>query len=452
MTRILRLAMIRIEKLIQNTRLKLKLYSKRSFFYSLYCVIFILNSWGLSAQSSSFRDAVFNSDIKSVQLYSSGSFLSQPVLTLGGEEQLVLKFDDLSGQVKNYSYTILHCDADWNESSILQPEYLDGFSENQLNDYALSFNTTVHYVNYQLMIPNEQVELKYSGNYILLVFESGQQDKPVLSKRFFVLDRKVGVDGLVKKATFDPYMGDNQEVDFSIQHGQLKLDDPFREIKVVVMKNRRWDNAIADLKPVFVKQNQLVYDYDDKNVFPGGNEYRYFDMRSWRYVGENVEALELFQPYYHLTLVKDEIRSNKNYFSYREMNGNFTVECQDRIQDYDTECDYGFVHFRLAVPVPLVGGKVHVFGALTNRELTEQTAMTWNPELKQYEASLILKQGYYNYQYVYVSKEKTIAEESVLEGSHYETENDYQIFVYYRSLSGRYDQLVGFTQLNSAGL
>ncbi|WP_163718060.1 type IX secretion system plug protein [Mangrovibacterium lignilyticum] len=412
-------------------------------------IILSLNSWAQSGQEPTFEDAVFNSEIKSVQLFQKGDQLSMPILKLGNDDQLLLKFDDLSGDTKSYSYTILQCDADWHESFLIQSEYLGGFFENPLEDYALSFNTTMKYTNYQLLIPNDRVELRYSGNYVLIVYEGNDRDKVILTRRFYVLETKVEVSGTVKRATFDPYKGDNQEVDFSIFPGQLKLDDPFQEVKIVVMKNRRSDNAIRGLKPLFVRKNELVYDYDKENVFAGGNEYRYFDIRSWEYNGENVAAVEQYQPYYHVTLLTDQIRSNKKYFFYREMNGNYTVESQDRIQDPDTECDYGFVHFTLAVPVPLVGGSVHVFGALTDRATNASNEMTWNAETKEYELALLLKQGYYNYQYVYVPEGERKAEESVLEGSFYETENDYQIFVYYKRQSGRYDQLVGFQELTS---
>ncbi|PTN07857.1 DUF5103 domain-containing protein [Mangrovibacterium marinum] len=423
---------------------------RNCFFLSLISiVIFSLNSRAQAAFDQVYRNQVFIPDIHSVQLFSSGSVLSMPVLSLGTDEQLVLKFDDLSGQVKNYNYTILHCDADWRESFVMQSEYLDGFAENPLDDYALSFNTSMDYVNYQLAIPNQQVRLNYSGNYILLVYEGNDREHPVLSRRFFVLDQQVAVQGQVKKATFDPFQGDNQEVDFSVLHRQLKIEDPFSEIRVVVMKNRRWDSAIRDLKPIFVRDNELVYDYDEQNVFPGGNEFRYFDMRSWKYTGENVDEIGFYQAYYHVRVMPDEIRSNKKYFEYQEMNGNFTVESQDRIQDPDTECDYAFVHFSLAVPVPLVGGTVHVFGALTNWTTGKGTAMSWDAAHKQYDLTLLLKQGYYNYEYVYVPEGATVADETVLEGSHFETENDYQIFVYYKGISDRYEQLVGFTQLNS---
>lgn len=428
-----------------------KMKSFFPFLILFQCVIFTLNSFGSSPDEFYYQNAVFKDEIKSVLFYSDGAPLSMPVLTLGSDEQLVLKFDDVSGATKNYSYTIIHCDADWNESFISQPEYLAGFPENPIDDYALSFNTTANYVNYQLRLPNERVKLNYSGNYALVVFEDGDKEKVVLTRRFYVIQPKVEVKGLVKRATFDPFNGDNQEVDFTVYHPQLKLDDPFQEIKVVLMQNRRWDNAIRNLKPLFVRENELDYNYDRENVFPGGNEFRYFDIRSWKYNGENVAAIEFFQPYYHVTLMKDELRSNKKFFSYREMNGNYSVESQDRIEDADTECDYGFVHFTLSMPVPLVGGTVNVFGGFTDWNANQSNEMLWNPKLNEYELTLFLKQGYYNYQYVYVPKGGAVADAGVIEGNHYDTENDYQIFVYYKGLSGRYDELVGFQQINSAG-
>lgn len=372
-----------------------------------------------------------------------------PVLTLGTDEQLTLRFDDLAGSPRNYSYTILHCDGGWNESFVAQSEYLSGFPDNPIEDYALSFNTTVNYVNYQLTIPNERVRMNYSGNYVLLVFENGDRDNPVLSRRFYVVDPRVDIVGQVKRATFDPYRGDNQELDFTLYHPQITLSDPFLEIRVVLMQNRRPDSAISNLKPLFVRKNELDYNYDRENVFAAGNEFRYFDMRSWRYNGENVNSIGFFQPYYHVTLMADEPRVNKKYFSYREMNGNYSIESQDRIEDADTECDYGFVHFTLASPVQLAGGTVYVFGALSDWTTGPQTAMTWNAARSEYELSLMLKQGYYNYQYVYVPNGGGQLDATAIEGTHFETENDYQILVYYQPLSGRYEQLVGFRTINS---
>lgn len=414
-----------------------------------YCVIFTLNSYAQNGSEYHYENAVFKEKIKSVQAYREGFELSHAVYELGSKANLIFKFDDLDGEPKNYYYTIIHCDADWNESYIVQSEYLDGFFDNPVDDYAPSFNTSMPFVNYIIRIPNDKVNIKLSGNYVLVVYEDQDKSNLVLTRRFQVLNPKVSVSARVKRATFDPFKGDNQEVDFSILHPNMQIDDPMDEVKVVVMKNRRWDDAITDLKPRFIRDGELDYNWDQGNVFPGGNEYRYFDIRTRRYNGENVASISFHRPYYHVTLVPDEIRANQKYEKYKEMDGNYVIESQDRVQDNDTECDYFFVHFTLRMNAPLVGGTVNVFGALTNWNANTSNEMTWNFQDAAYELTLLLKQGYYNYQYVYVPKGSKKADATVLEGSHYETENEYEIFVYYKGMSDQYTQLIGYQQVKT---
>jgi len=422
-----------------------------ALFFTILNVILTLNS-GASKKTDPFyyQNAVYREEIKSVQLYRIGNELSNPVIELGTDTKLVLKFDELAEDVKNFTYTLIHCDVNWNESYIQQNEYLTGFPDNPVKDYAMSFNTTVKFVNYQVQIPNDDCAPKYSGNYALVVFEENNRENLVLIQRFYVVEPSVKIEGLVKKATFDPFNGENQEVDFKVINQQLKLLNPRDDIKVVLMQNRRWDNAILNLKPSFIRDNVLDYDYNKENVFPGGNEFRYFDIRTRRYNGENIEDIKFIRPYYHVTVLPDAIRSNKKYSPYKEMNGNFVIESQDRVTDLDTECDYMFVHFYLPMQSQLVGGSVNVFGALTGWNANKTNEMKWNFTSAGYELSLLLKQGYYNYQYVYVPEGAKKADSVNLEGTHYMTENDYQIFAYYRDQAGRFDRLVGFTNLNSA--
>jgi len=420
------------------------------YFFTLLNIITAINTWASDKSDNYYyQNSVYREEIKSVQLYRDGNELSNPVIELGSDAKLVLKFDDLTEDVKNFSYTIIHCDAGWNESYIQQSEYLSGFPDNPLTDYAMSFNTTVKFVNYQLRIPNEECSPKFSGNYALVVFEDNNRENLVLIQRFYVVDPLVRIEGQVKKATFDPFNGENQEVDFKIINEQLKLLNPREDIKVVLMQNRRWDNAIRDLKPNFIQDNILGYDYNKENVFPGGNEFRYFDIRTIRHPGENVSDIKFFRPYYHITLLPDAIRRNKNYISYKEMNGNFIVESQDRVTDYNTECDYVFVHFYLPMESQLIGGSVNIFGAMTGWNANKTNEMKWNFESAGYESTLLLKQGYYNYQYFYVPEGAKKADSVNLEGTFFITENEYQIFAYYRDQASRYDRLVGFVIINS---
>ncbi len=419
--------------------------------YFLVAVFYLFVLGVVSAQERNFyyENAIYNDNIKTVLMFREGFELSNSVIELGENANLVLKFDDLSGEVKNYYYTIVHCDADWNESYLSQSDYLDGFTDNPVDDYQRSFNTTFNYINYHIYLPNDNVQFKLSGNYALVVFEDNDKEKKILTKRFYVVEPLVDIAGTVRRATLDAFKGDNQEVDFTITHERLPIQNPQEEVKVVIMQNNRWDNAIRDLKPLFVRDHQLIYDYNKENVFEGGNEFRYFDIRSERLNGENVFSTEFHRPYYHKTLTPDEVRSNKKFFSYKEMNGKYVVESQERVNDYDVDCDYNFVHFTLPLPSILLGGSVNVFGALTNWNANKSNEMTWNFTTSAYELTLLLKQGYYNYQYVYVPQGAKVADSKNLEGSFWQTENDYQVFVYYKDLSSRYYRLVGYQQLNS---
>lgn len=420
------------------------------FLAFVYIILTLNSEASTKAGKFYYENAVYREEIKSVQLFREGNERSNPVIELESDATLVLKFDDLAEDAKNFSYTLVHCDANWAESFIQQSEYLSGFLDNPLTDNAMSFNTTVRYVNYQLRIPNEDCSPQLSGNYALVIFEDNNRENLVLIQRFYVVEPMVRIEGLVKKATFDPFNGENQEVDFKIVNEKLRLLNPREDIKVVLMQNRRWDNAVLNLKPSFIRDNILDYDYNKENVFPGGNEFRYFDIRTKRYNGENVEDIKFIRPYYHVKLFQDAVRSNKKYGSYKEMNGNFVVESQDRVTDFDTECDYVFVHFYLPMESELTGGSVNVFGALTGWNANKTNQMKWSSENAGYELTLLLKQGYYNYQYVYVPSGAKKADSVNLEGSFFITENEYQIFAYYRDQATRYDRLVGFVTINSA--
>jgi len=420
--------------------------------FILISSIFLFSTPIIKAQEDNFyyENAVYNENIKTVLMYREGFDLSDPIYELGEETPLVFKFDDLSPEAKDYYYTIVHCDAGWNESFMPQSDYLDGFTENPVDDYALSFNTTFDYVNYRLYLPNEDVQFKVSGNYALVVYENNNKENLVLTKRFHVVEPRVDIEGTVRRATLDAFKGAHQEVDFTVYHENLEIQNPREEIKVVITQNNRWDNAIRDLKPLFIRDRMLVYDYNKENVFEAGNEFRYFDIRTTRVNGEGILSTDFHRPYYHKTLFSDEIRTNKKFFSYEEMNGKYAVESQDpETEDCDTECDYFFTHFTLPLESILMGGTVNVFGELTNWNANKKSEMTWNFDTGTYELTLLLKQGYYNYIYVYVPEGSMEADHTNLEGSHWEAENNYQIYVYYRDLAGRYDRLVGYRNLNS---
>ncbi len=402
----------------------------------------------LPVKDSKAESVINNDKIKSVQFFREGWEFSMPVIELGSDQRLLLKFDDLSPDTRNYYYTIAHCDADWNPSRLVPQEYMEGFPDNPINDYAFSINTTLPYINYQLVLPNEEARLLISGNYLLSVWEGNKRQTPVLTRRFYVVEPKVGIAGEVKKATFDGFRGPDQEVDFVINHPNISIRDPRNEVKVVVMQNSQTDNCITNLKPLFIRQNQLDYNYNKENVFAGGNEFRNFDTKNLRINGRGVQEIQYLDPYYQVRLFPDRITREETYRVGDDLNGHYLVK-NDRAEDADLESDYMLVRFSLETPTLFTGGEIYVFGALSDWRCTPSNRMKHNPESKLYEATLLLKQGFYDYRYVYIEKDSQVINHTLFEGSHVETENDYHLLVYYRDFSSRYDKLIGYRTINS---
>jgi len=421
------------------------------FFKTLLLIVILITTTSfVSAQSPNLDDIlldhIYKENIKTLQIHKEGWALSAPIIALNTADRIQISFDDLTSDIKNYSYTIVHCDANWRQSDIMPADYIEGFTDNKINDYTQSFNTLYQFIHYNLFIPNEDIKPKLSGNYIVKIYENYDSENIVAIKRFCISDNKIEIQAQVKQATLADLRSQYQEIDFSLFYN-LPVNDVFNDIKVVLTQNNRWDNAITGLKPLFIKDKELEYSYDEENTFLAGNEYRRFDLKSIRYQSDRIKGFSFEKPYYHVLLYDDENRHFKQYFSDKDLNGRYFIENSDA-QNAATDADYVYVHFSLPYEEPLASD-IYIFGALSNWNINEEYKMTYNVDLKKYEATILLKQGFYNYSYAYLDKQTNKVDETLLEGSHYETENDYIIYVYYKNISLRYDQLVGVKFLNT---
>jgi hypothetical protein len=377
--------------------------------------------------------------------------MGNPMLNLNRGDSLILSFDELDEVPKNYYYTLIHCNADWTPSDLLDSEYLSGFTEEPIYNYESSFNTIQSYTHYEAIIPGENMQPILSGNYLVIVFEEGERAFPVLSKRMMVLDEKVRIEGSVKRATLLDQRNYQHEVDFKVLHPAYEIDNPFGEIYPVIIQNDRWDNAITGLPPVFVKNNELIYDFEEENLFDGGNEYRFFDSKSLRYLSERIKGISFENDTNKITLYTDKKRSFLRYSNlWQDINGKRLIQVQEGSYN-GTEADYVITHFSLPYEHEITHGTLYIFGQISDYRFPTTHRLNYNNETGLYEADIYLKQGYYNYEYVLL-KEDGNAISSFIEGTHYETKNDYTIYIYHRPTGEQYDRLIGVKKLNSKGL
>ncbi len=238
-----------------------------------------------------------------------------------------------------------------------------------------------------------------------------------------------------------------QEINFSILHPKMNINNPQNDIKVVVQQNGRWDNQLRDLKPLFIRDKELVYEYSRENLFDGGNEYRWLDIRSTRFAAEHIEGISFYDPHYHFTLFPSAAYE-KSYFYHEDFNGKYFIEVKEN-RDPTIEADYVYVHFTLPSANKYTDGDLYVTGGLTDWQLNDINKMIYNDQRSCYELTLLLKQGFYNYQYHFLKTGQHTAEVAPYEGNFSQTENDYLIYVYYRGVSDYYDRLIGVNSTNS---
>lgn len=398
-----------------------------------------------------YQNHVYQPGIRTVQLYPNGKPRAFPIVKLRSGGQLTFSFDDLYEEYVDYSYTIIHCNADWQPSSLLKTQYLSGFDNDYIRDYTYSVNALIPYTHYRLRIPNSEVSFTKSGNYILMVYRDGNRDKPVITRRFYVYEQRVQIGATVKRPSAVKLIDTHQEIDFTVNHSDYTIQNPERDLQVILMQNQRPDNAIRDLKPRFIQSNRLVYQYDEENTFPGTNEFRFFDLKNLQTLSQNVRNVER-DSLYKVYLRKEFPRAGEQYSTWPDINGQYVIRRLDAAQSATT-ADYARVDFYLDYPAGPLNRKVYVFGDLTDWKLRPEFEMRYDAGRQAYRLQSYLKQGYYNYFFALANpRPEDGADVKTIEGSHWETENTYQILVYNREVGSRYDKLIGFSSFSSEGI
>ncbi len=414
--------------------------------------LLLLSSARLFAQDEGLRNYnhVYLPNIKTVQFHMNGFPTVYPILDLNSPSALILAFDDLDADVKNYSYTIVHCDMNWEPSNLSDMEYIDGFVEERITDVQFSFKTLIPFTHYRISLPNNNFKWTKSGNYLLKVYEDEDEKKLAITRRFMVVEPTVLITPQFVRPNVVSKLRTHQEIDFVVDHQKLDIRNPLQEIRAVILQNGRWDNAVTNLPPLFIRPNQLLFDYQDKVIFPAGREFRFLDMRSLRGRTANIGAIERDDQGYYVTLLKDEKRFNQVYLSRQDINGNFVIETFDQ-QDPDLASDYANVLFTLYSPLPLIDTDLYLFGALTDWQLKPEYKMVYNSSVNGYVSKVLLKQGYYEYAYaaVDVQGKDKLPNLSEVEGDWYESENLYTILIYYHPFGERYDRIIGVLTISS---
>jgi len=397
-------------------------------------------------------DVIISPTIHTVKLFQLGNQESIPMIRLNSSDRLELHFDDLDENIKNYYYTYQLCNADWQPADLSSFDYIKGFQQQRITEYKVSSMTLNNYIHYEAILPEKNCLPYQSGNYILKVYLDSDTSQLAFTKRLFIVNYQSAIFGTIMTPFDNQLMQTHQKVQFTVDVSQMNIPNPTQQIKVAIAQNYKWDEARTNLQPTFIRGNSLEYDGEADCTFEAGKEFRPLDVMSYRFMSYQIKDIDKTNVPYTVILHPDGSRIKHQYAFYVDYNGWMEIGTSEApYRWYQT--DYANVLFTYFPDKKelFTNKDIYLEGEFTQNKFDETSKLTYNPKTGLFEKVLFLKQGFYSYKYV--SKDKLhperVASEGQTEGNYWETENDYTIFVYYHSYSGRHDELIGLASLNS---
>ena len=388
------------------------------------------------------RTQVADSRFKSLQVRLEGNDYFPPIINLNSDDRIRISFDELGEDRSYLRYSVVHCNADWSPSNLVESEYVSGFNYANIEDYKFSIGTLCHYVHYSFTLPNDEIQFLVSGNYLVRVYSEDEPDETLLQARIYVCENAVSVGTSVTSRTDIDFNGEHQQVSFTVDTRDYTIRNLYNDLNIYVTQNSRTDNEVMVNHPLSVSGKTVTYDHDRHLIFEAGNEFRRIETVAQHGISMGVERVEYHHPFYHAQLFTDFPRTEESYLYDKTQLGRFTIRSSEA-NDSDNESEYIVTHFTLDTDGPVSGGDIYLNGEFTNNLFTPSTMMRYDPSSGLYVADMLLKQGAYNYQYLFVPKGKTRGYSSI-EGNKYQTVNEYMVRVYHRDPASRYDRLIGF--------
>jgi len=392
----------------------------------------------------------YKPQVQTVLLYADDNQLNDPIIPLEDmTERLTLSFDIINGDGEVLNYTIIHCSYDWQPTDLQRMQYVSGFDSDRLDDYAFSRNTLIEYVNYRLKFPKDDMMPLLSGNYLLVVYGDDINDL-YFTRRFMVIDEKAHVDASVPRYPDELSLTDtHQQLNVRVNMNNYLTGNTQQYSHLTIRQNGRWDNAAEGLKPTYVYPDHLSFEHHPQTVFEATNQYRRFNTSNFYFQSENLAHIRQTDESFEIDIATCESRARLAYASYEDIHGEKFIYVEDENLDNATEADYCRVNFFYKSEAPLTHEDLYIMGALNDWCFNESNKMTYDYRLHGYICSMVLKQGYYNFMFVTVDRNTYEITTELTAGNHWETNNVYKLYFYYYNAIKGYDELIGYTVVNS---
>ncbi|ANF51368.1 hypothetical protein A0O34_12995 [Chryseobacterium glaciei] len=391
----------------------------------------------------SLSGLVFGQNIQSIQLFNPQTNDETPVINLN--QTLVLSFDDLTNSSDIFRYTIKHYDRNWQDDNLFFTEFANGSLNGMIDKFQYSFNTLQAYTHYTLTFPNDKMQPKVSGNFELIVYKDSAE-KPLFKRRFYVVEDNANLALNISRISDARNPNANQRVEVQAVSKGGDLSSNVNSMSLNVMQNNNPNVTVNNLKPSATLGNKLLFQQMNL-VFPGNNEFYYFDNKNMNLPADMVQTTEL-KDGVNQTYLHPVWAFPLNYQYQPDVNGAWYYRRNDigLERNAEREADYSWVYFSLESDP--VDKEIYVLGGFNNFKPSKENQMQYDEAGKKYVAKIFLKQGFYNYILATKNPDGSLNFGEV-NGNFWQTENLYQAFLYYAPFGRSYDGLMGYGEFRT---
>ena len=399
----------------------------------------------LKKEEFPFEQKIFSKDFKSLTFRTRSLILGEPLYDMNSKIPIIINFDLLRNHGESIQYEIIHCNKDWKKSDVLTMDAIDGFDLDYIDNQEISYGPVQQYVNYSFELPNDNTDFLVSGNYIIKIFIEGKPENPLATLKFYVSEQISTINFLVDKSRDVEQSKYLQAFELECTYNSSDIVDPYENISINIQQNHQEFDQYWLSGPNFIKENKLVFLPSEDQTFNGSNEFRFFDMSSFRNGSQRIENINFNDTIFNINLKKDVRRSYKQYLQYKDMNGRFFIRTYD-FDDANSQSEYGMVNFRLPMKQNN-NDSIYLFGQLTNWAIDNNFLMTYDSINNYYQNKSLFKQGYYNY--IYVVKTSNGISTRKIEGAHFESNNEYILKMYYKDPLNLFDRILSYRVVKS---
>lgn len=348
---------------------------------------------------------------------------------------LTLRFDHLSNNSDMFTVRAEHRNSDWSASNLFDGFYMRGQLTDYISDPVQSTSVAPNYMQYTYRFPNRNFSFQISGNYLLHI-EDYRTGDLLFSVPFMLYEDQ----GSIETAIEEVYGLESYHFLHHQPFATYILPEfvlmPDQDISIYFVQNQFWGRLQQATIRDISESDRIRMHVPRDDAFPGRYEFMPLIM-------QDIDDL----PTDFIEVRKDTeppaVVRDRDVINFRVNPSNLGSNRYGRPETRQ-DARYARVEFVLDRPVNLgTDSRIYVTGPFSNWGVSDNNRMRYNPESDQFTASILIKEGSYDYKYVLV--EGRFIDDLRLADSFADSRQEYYTLVYYRDLQLNADRLLNIS-------